>query len=139
MIVLSIKLSHLYLIGNPNDPALVWKKLANHFQMKIWVNKLALKRRLYSLKLKEGNSVNRHIKMMMEIFEELSVIGDSIDEEDQAVHLLASLPDSYNMLVTALEGSQDVPKWALVTEQLLYEQSKFKEKEVLMLNPKLWH
>lgn len=58
----------------------------------------------------------------------MSVISDSIDGEDQVVHILASLPDSY-MLVTALEASQDVHKWALVTEQLLYKQSKFKEME----------
>ena len=28
------------------------------------------------------------------------------------------------MLVTALEASQDVPKWSLVTERLLYEENK---------------
>ena len=53
--------------------------------------------------------------MMTEIFEECSVIGGSIDEEDRVVHLLTSLPDSYDMLMTALEASQDVSKLALVT------------------------
>ena len=33
------------------------------------------------------------------------------------------------MLVTALEASQDVLKWALVTEQLLYEENKMREKQ----------
>ena len=75
----------------------------------MWENKLALRRRLYSLKLKEGDSVHKYIKLMTEIFTELSVVGDSIDEEDKVVHHLASLPDSYYMLVTALEASQDVP------------------------------
>lgn len=51
---------------------------------------------------------------MTEIFEE-RIISDSIDEENRVVHLLASLRDSY-MLVTALEASQNVSKWALVTE-----------------------
>ena len=51
---------------------------------------------------------------MTETFDELSVIGDSLNEKDREVHL-ASLPESY-MLVTALEASQEVPKWALVTE-----------------------
>ena len=53
---------------------------------------------------------------MTETFDELSVISDSLNEEDGVVHLLASLPESYDMLVTALEASEDVPKWALVTE-----------------------
>ena len=127
-IVLSLEPSLLYLIGDPDDPGVVLKKLADQFQKKTWANKLALRRRLYSLKLKEGDSVHNHIKLMTETFDELSVIGDSLNEEDREVHLLASLPESY-MLVTALEASQDVPKWALVTERLLYEENKLKEKQ----------
>ena len=66
---------------------------------------------------------------MTETFDELSDNSDSLNEEDRVVHLLASLPESYDMLVTTLEASQDVPKWALVTEQLLYEENKMKEKQ----------
>ena len=66
---------------------------------------------------------------MTETFDELSVIGDSLNEEDRVVHLLVSLPESYDMLVTALEASQDIPKWALVTERLLYEGNKMREKQ----------
>ena len=47
---------------------------------------------------------------MTETFKELSVIGDPTDVEDWVVYILASQSDSY-MLVTALEASQDVPKW----------------------------
>ena len=62
--------------------------------------------------------------MMTEIFNELSVVGDPVEEEDRVVHLLASLPDSYNVLVTALEASPDVPKMEIVTERLLHEERK---------------
>lgn len=66
---------------------------------------------------------------MTEIFEALAVIGDAVTEEDRVVHLLASLPDSYDMLVTALEAqSENVPRWELVTERLLHEELKLKEK-----------
>ena len=44
--------------------------------------------------------MQEHIKKMTEIFGELSVVGDEISDEDRVVHLLASLPDSYNVLVT---------------------------------------
>ena len=55
--------------------------------------------------------------MMSEVFEELAVIGNAISEEDRVIHLLASLPDSCNVLVTALEAqSENVPKWSLLTE-----------------------
>ena len=128
-IVLSVQPSLLYLIGDPEDPTAVWKKLENQFQKKTWANKLELRRKLYSLRLREGESVHEHIKAMTELFEALAVIGDPVTEEDQVVHLLASLPDSYDMLVTALEAnSEAVPKMEIVTERLLHEERKMKEK-----------
>ena len=65
---------------------------------------------------------------MIEVFDELAVIGDAIDEEDRVVQILANLPDSYSMLVTALEANAEVPKLELVTERLLHEERKIKEK-----------
>ena len=98
--------------------------------MQVGTNELQLRRKLFSLKLKEGESVHQHIKTMTEAFEALAVIGDAVTEEDQVVYLLASLPPSYDiMLVTALEAqSENVPKWELVTERLRHEEQKQKEK-----------
>jgi hypothetical protein len=39
----------------------------------------------------------------------LTAAGDSIKDEDRVIHILASLPDSYNMFVTALEANEEVP------------------------------
>lgn len=67
----------------------------------------------------------KHIKAMTEIFDALSVIDESIKEEDRVVYLLASLPECYSvLLVTALEASPDVPALPVVTERLLHEESK---------------
>ena len=128
IIVLSLEPSLLYLIGDPEDPTTVWEKLANQFQKRTWANKLEMRRNLFSLRLKNGGSVQEHVKAMTEIFEGLSVIGDPISEEDRVVHLLASLPDSYNMLVTAFEANVEVPKFEVVTERLLHEERKLKER-----------
>ena len=43
IIVLAIKPSLLYLIGDPESPVRVWRKLADEFQKKTWANKLALR------------------------------------------------------------------------------------------------
>ena len=126
--MLSIDPSLPYLIVDPTDPAVVWDMLSNQFQKKTWANKLALRRRLHSLKLKEGQSVQEHIKQITEIFDELSVIGDKIENEDRVVYLLASLPESYEMLVTPLEANTEVPDMATVTERLLYEERKLKDR-----------
>ena len=134
IIVLAVDPSLLYLLGDPEDPKAVWKKLEEQFQPKTWSNKLQLRRKLYALKLKEGGSVNEHIKTMSEIFEGLAVIGDAVSEEDRVVHLLASLPELYNVLVTALEAqSENIPKWELITERLLHQESKLKEKFTIPL------
>ena len=129
IIVLSVEPTLLYLIADPEDPTVVWKKLADQFQKKTWANKLELRRKLYSMRLKDGNSVQEHIKAMTEVFDSLSVVGDPVAEEDRVVHLLASLPESYNMLVTALEASVEVPKLELVTERLLHEERKLRDRE----------
>ena len=98
-IVLSVEPTLLYLLGpDPADPVVVWKKLADQFQKKTWANKLTLRRKLHNLKLKDGQSVQKHVKALTEIFDELSIIGDPLDEENQVVHLLASLPKSYVQL-----------------------------------------
>ena len=129
IIVLSVEPSLLYLIPDPEKPVDVWTKLRDQFQKKTWANKLELRRRLYSLRLKEGEPVQEHVRAMTEVFEALSVVGDPLEEEDRVVYLLASLPDSFSMLVTALEASPEVPAMELVTERLLHEERKMKERQ----------
>lgn len=128
-IVLAIDPALLYLLGDPVDPVAVWKTLQNQFQKKTWANKLALRRRLNSLTLQDGSSVTDHIKSMIEVFSELAVIGAPMEDEDKVVTLLASLPESYNVLVTALEASAEVPKMDVVTERLLHEERKVQDRE----------
>ena len=92
-------------------------------------DRLELRRRPYSLRLKEGDPVQQPIRRMTEVFEELAVIIAPLSDEDKVVHLLASWPDSYGMLVTALEAnSETLPKLDMVTERLLHEEQKLKER-----------
>jgi hypothetical protein len=51
------------------------------------------------------------------------VVGDPVAEEDRVVHLLASLPDSYNMWLLPC-GSL---KMEVVTDRLLHEEQKWKD------------
>ena len=128
IIVLAVDTSLLYLLGEPDNPKTVWDKLSDQFQKKSWANKLTLRRRLYSMRLAVGGSVDEHIKAMLEIFNELAVIGDPVMEEDRVIHLLASLPDSFDMLVTALEALADVPAMEIVIERLRHEERKINDR-----------
>ena len=64
---------------------------------------------------------------MTELFDALSVVGDPMSDEDRMVFLLASLPESYDMLVTVLKANAEVPKMEVVTEWLLQEERKLKD------------
>lgn len=99
VIVLAVDPSLFYLLGEPEKPRTVWKRLEEQFQRKTWTNKPHLWRKLYALRPKEGGSVNEHIKVITEIFKALAVIGDVVSEEDRVVHLLASLPESFCSLI----------------------------------------
>ncbi len=127
-IVLFVDSSLLYLLGEPEDPVKAWTTLSEQFDRKTWANKLELRRKLFSLRLKEGGSVQEHIKHMTEIFDGLSAIDAPLTEEDRVVYLLASLPESYDVLVTALEANVEVPKMAVVVERLLHTERKLNEK-----------
>ena len=129
IVVLSIEPRLLYLVGEPDDPGRVWKKLSDQFLKKTWANKLELRRKLFSLRLKEGESVQEHIRRMTELFSELAEIDAPLSEEDRVVYLLASLPDPFGVLVTALEASPEVPKMDVVTERLLHEERKMLSRE----------
>ena len=135
IVVLSIDPSLLYLIGEPTDPKEVWTKLKDQFQKKTWANKLEMRRKLHSLRLKEGDCVQDHIKQMTEIFNALSVMEAPLSDEDKVIYVLASLPNSYGVLVTALEASENVPSMEVVTERLLNEERKHKEREERTPNP----
>ncbi len=82
------------------------------------------------MKLTDSGSMREYIKSMTETFDELSAIGDATSEEDKVVYLLTGLPESYDVLVTALEsGSDTVPSMETVTERLLWEEQKLKDRE----------
>ena len=62
--------------------------LADQFQKKTLVNKQWLW--LSVLQLKDGDSIQEHIKVVIKIFYRLSMVGDV---EDHVIYLVASSPD----------------------------------------------
>ena len=99
MIVLSMKPELHYLIGRePEDPVAVWNLLADHFERKSWGNCYELWKRLFSLprmkEIRDGGSVNEHLKALQEIFDSLAVLEDPVTENKQVMFILASLPEN---------------------------------------------
>ena len=77
------------------EPKQAWNALKNHFEQETLVNKLLLKKQYFRSEMKEGTSVDQHLKQMKDIADKLAAIGAPISEEDQVVTLLGSLPRSF--------------------------------------------
>ena len=83
IIVLAVEPSLLYLLGDPQDPSVVWKTLEDQFQKKSWANKVRLRRKMTNLKVEDDQPIQKHLKNLSEIFQELAIIGYPVDEEER--------------------------------------------------------
>ena len=61
---------------------------------------------------------------MTELFSALAEIDSPLSDEDKVVYMLASSPESFGVLLTALEACSEVQKMDVVIERLLHEEQK---------------
>ncbi|KAJ4708838.1 Retrovirus-related Pol polyprotein from transposon TNT 1-94 [Melia azedarach] len=97
-------------------------------------DKLYRKRRLYTLAMEEGTSLDEHLDMFNKIILDLENIDIKVDEEDQALLLLCSLPSSYEHFVdTLLYGRNNITmedvKVALNSKELNKRTEREREEE----------
>ena len=123
-IVMAISTPQLYLVTSCETPQDVWDTLRSHFERETLANKLFLKKKYFRKEMKEGTSMEVHLKEMKELTDKLASIGAAISEEDQVVTLLGSLPSSYSTIVTALEARVDDISLNFVQQALVHEEQK---------------
>ena len=79
--------------------------------------------------MKDGESVQDHIKSMTGLISELTAVRHVISEEDRVfICLLACL--IFDALVTVFEANEEFSEMEIVTERLLHTERKLKEKQV---------
>ena len=66
------------------------------------MNKLFLRKKLYNLRMKDGDSVTEHLNAFNTVVSQLLSIDIKISDEDKCISLLCSLPDSRESLVIAI-------------------------------------
>lgn len=124
VLVLNVSTPQLYLITSCKTPKEAWDTLKGHFERDTLANKLFLKKKYFRCEMKEGESITEHLKRMKELTDQLGAIGAVIEEEDQIVTLLGSLPSSYATIVTALETKLDHLTLQFVQQALINEEQK---------------
>ncbi|GKE47914.1 hypothetical protein Tco_1479172, partial [Tanacetum coccineum] len=86
----------------------VWLKLETLNMTKSLANKLYLKKKLFTFYMHSPKKLSEHIDEFNKLISDLANIVD-IDDEDQALMLLTSLPSSYdNFVETLLYGRESL-------------------------------
>jgi hypothetical protein len=98
----------------------LWDKLGTLYQSKSLVNKLFLWKKLYNLRMKDGDSVTEHLNAFNIVVSQLLSIDINISDEDKCISLLFSLPDSWDSLVVAIGSNTTTLSFDDVVSSLLW-------------------
>ncbi|KAH9780178.1 hypothetical protein KPL71_007988 [Citrus sinensis] len=85
----------------------LWAKLEELFLRKSLAKRLYMKMKLYTFSMKEGTVMKDHLDEFNKLILDLENVSIILEDEDMALILLSSLPDSYEHFVdTLLYGRQ---------------------------------
>jgi hypothetical protein len=103
----------------------LWDKLGNLYQSKSLVNKLFLQKKLYHLRMEDGDSVTEHLNAFNTLVSQLGYVNITIAEEYKCITLLCSLPDSWDNLVVEIGSTtQYTLKYEDVVASLLSKEMR---------------
>ncbi|KAI4313020.1 hypothetical protein MLD38_037799 [Melastoma candidum] len=115
-------------LGNKTAASL-WKTLEDKYQNKSLTNRLYLKQRLYTFRMTESASVKEHIDNFNHIVLDIQGVDVKIDDEDQALILLCSLPSSYENFVDTMSYERETISVSDVKDALQSKELKKKVSE----------
>ncbi|KAH9793260.1 hypothetical protein KPL71_004466 [Citrus sinensis] len=101
-IILSLGDSMIKEVANEKNVADLWAKSEKIYMTKSLANKLYIKRRMFTLKMAEGSSLDDHIDEFNQVCDTLETIDKGLDGEGKVLLLVSFLPQSYSNLVDAL-------------------------------------
>eukprot|EP00253_Pinus_taeda_P005126 PITA_05126 len=107
----------------------LWDKLGTLYQSKSLVNKLFLWKKLYNLRMKDGDSVKENINTFNIVVSQLASVDIKILDEDKCINLLCSLLDSWDSLVIAIGSNATTLQFDEIVSSLLTKEMRWKNME----------
>jgi hypothetical protein len=99
------------------------------YHSKSLLNKLFLRKKLYNLRIRDGDSVADHLNAFNTVVSQLVSVEIKISDQDKCISLLCSLPDSWDSLVVAIGSNTISLKFDEVVSSLLLEDMRQKNME----------
>lgn len=120
---------YLDLVKDSKTAKDMMKALQDVFERKSVFTKLTLKRRLLTLKLSRNDKLEDHFMVFDTLIRDLENAGSKMEEEDKVCHLLLSLNDEYEYVITAIETMNTDVTMDFVKSRLLDEEIKGRAKQ----------
>src|SRR5579871_6418566 len=126
LIITSLQMSQVEHIRKLESPQEIWEKLKKVHEPQDRQHRLFLRRKFFTLKMQEGDSIQDHINKIKLYQDKLEAMGGNLQEEDVLAVLLASLPESYETLMLTLEAQPEITVKHVISH-LLQEETRRKQ------------
>jgi len=95
--------SHLEYVKEKATAFEMWRALSESFELKGVASQLRLRKMLLTMRYATTETMASHFLKFDRLVRELKMTGANLDETDIVCHLLLTMPEEYNIVVTALE------------------------------------
>ena len=133
VIGLSLSDEHLEHVSDATSAKEMWHALLNVFERHTLLNKLAARRKFYTVTMEEGEKVLTYVNRVQHLAAVLRSMSVVIDDKEMAMAVLNGLPPRFDSLIVALDalGNEDkIFSLDFVKSRLLQEEQRADMREV---------
>ena len=126
IIVQCVTDKHIEYIREASTAKAMMEALKNIFERKSCLSKMFVMKRLLKMKF-SGGELQDHFVQVELLLRELEALGTKLDDTDKACYLLLTMPERFNVVITALETLNKTITFDFVKNRLLDAEMKLKE------------